>query len=187
MNTFSFAIFATLLFWPAAASAQLNVLISGGFSGAYEQLLIERTSGIKVATGSGASQGVGPQTIAAQLGRGVPANVVILSRDGLSELIAAKRIAAGTDVDLARVPLGVAVRAGTSKPDVSTVEAFKQVLLKAKTRRDPWKHQRYLAYDRSFSAPRHRGKDQPQGDAARHGRNRDGRRRRRGSCGHAGQ
>ena len=135
MNTFSFAIFATLLFWPAAASAQLNVLISGGFSGAYEQLLpeFERTSGIKVATGSGASQGVGPQTIAAQLGRGVPANVVILSRDGLSELIAAKRIAAGTDVDLARVPLGVAVRAGTSKPDVSTVEAFKQVLLKAKT------------------------------------------------------
>jgi molybdate transport system substrate-binding protein len=63
----------------------------------------------------------------------VPANVVILSREGLSELIAAKRIAAGTDVDLARVPLGVAVRAGTPKPDVSTVEAFKQVLLKAKT------------------------------------------------------
>jgi molybdate transport system substrate-binding protein len=36
-------------------------------------------------------------------------------------------------VDLARVPLGVAVRTGTPKPDVSTVEAFKQVLLKAKT------------------------------------------------------
>jgi molybdate transport system substrate-binding protein len=32
-----------------------------------------------------------------------------------------------------RLPLGVAVRAGTPKPDVSTVEAFKQVLLKAKT------------------------------------------------------
>jgi molybdate transport system substrate-binding protein len=135
MNTFSFVIFATLLFWPVRSCAQLNVLISGGFSGAYEQLLpeFERTSGIKVTTGSGASQGAGPQTIAAQLARGVPANVVILSREGLSELIAAKRIAAGTDVDLARVPLGVAVRAGTPKPDVSTVEAFKQVLLKAKT------------------------------------------------------
>jgi molybdate transport system substrate-binding protein len=133
MNTFSFVIFATLPFWPVAASAQLNVLISGGFSGAYEQLLpeFERTSGIKVTTGSGASQGAGPQTIAAQLARGVPANVVILSREGLSELIAAKRIAAGTDVDLARVPLGVA--AGTPKLDVSTIEAFKQVLLKAKT------------------------------------------------------
>jgi molybdate transport system substrate-binding protein len=135
MKTFSFVFFVTLPFWPVAASAQLNVLISGGFSGAYEQLLpeFERTSGIKVTTGSGASQGTGPQTIAAQLARGVPADVVILSREGLSELIAAKRIAAGTDVDLARVPLGVAVRAGTPKPDVSTVEAFKQLLLKAKT------------------------------------------------------
>src|ERR1700730_5899920 len=135
MNTSSFIIAAPLLVWPVAASAQLNVLISGGFSGAYEQLLpeFERTSGIKVTTGSGASQGTGPQTISAQLARGVPANVVILSQEGLSELIAAKRIAAGTDVDLARVPLGVAVRAGTPKLDVSTVEAFKQVLLKAKT------------------------------------------------------
>jgi molybdate transport system substrate-binding protein len=114
--------------------AQLNVLISGGFAGAYAQLLpeFERTNGVRVTTGSGASQGAGPQTIAAQLGRGVPADVVILSREGLNELIAAQRIAAGTDVDLARVPLGVAVPAGTPKPDVSTVEAFKQILLKAK-------------------------------------------------------
>jgi len=116
-------------------SVQLNVLISGGFTGAYEQLLpqFQRMSGIKVATGSGASQGSGPQTIAAQLGRGVAADVVILSREGLSELIAAKMIAAGTDVDLARVGLGVAVRAGTTKPDVSTVDGFKQALLQAKT------------------------------------------------------
>jgi molybdate transport system substrate-binding protein len=135
MKIFSFVVFATLLLWPVAAAAQLNVLMSGGFTGAYEQLLpeFERTSGIKVTTGSGASQGAGPQTIAAQLARGVPANVVILSREGLSELIAARRIVAGTDVDLARVPLGVAVRAGTPKPDVSTVATFKQVLLEAKS------------------------------------------------------
>src|SRR5215468_8822776 len=131
----SLVILITALFWPLAASAQLNVLMSGGFSGAYEKLLseFERTSGIKVTTGSGASQGTGPQTIAAQLARSVPADVVILSREGLSELIAAKRITAETDVDLARVPLGVAVRAGTPRPDLSTVEAFKQLLLKAKS------------------------------------------------------
>src|SRR5437879_1474824 len=113
----------------------VNVLISGGFTGAYEQLLpeFERTSGIAVTTRSGASQGLGPQTIAAQLARGVPADVVVLSREGLSELMAANKIIPGTDVDLARVPLGVAVRAGTLKPDVSTVEAFKKVLLSAKT------------------------------------------------------
>jgi molybdate transport system substrate-binding protein len=50
VKIFSFVIFAMLLFGPVAASAQLNVLMSGGFSGAYEQLLpeFERTSGIRL-------------------------------------------------------------------------------------------------------------------------------------------
>jgi molybdate transport system substrate-binding protein len=114
--------------------AYIDVLMSGGFSAAYERLLpdFKRASGIDVTTGSGASQGSGPQTIAAQLARGVPADVVILSREGLTELAAAQRIAPGTDADLARVPLGVAVRAGTPQPDVSTVEAFKHAVLNAK-------------------------------------------------------
>src|SRR5678815_2699545 len=113
---------------------RLKVLISGGFSGPYKKLLpeFEKTTGVKVTTGSGSSQGTGPQTIGAQLARGVPTDVVILSREGLTELIAAGRIVAGTDVDLARTPIGVAVRAGALKPGVSTVEAFKQVMLKAK-------------------------------------------------------
>jgi len=120
---------------PLPAAAQLKVLISGGFSGPYEQLLpeFERTMRIKVTTLSGSSQGTGPQTIGAQLAAGISADVVILSREGLSELIAAQRIAAGSDVDLARTPLGVAVRAGAAKPDVRTVEAFKQVVLRAST------------------------------------------------------
>jgi len=114
---------------------RVSVLMSGGFTGAYTQLLpeFERTSGITVTTGSGASQGNGPHTIAAQLARGVHADVVIMSREGLAELIAANLIAAGTDVDLARVPLGLAVRAGAAKPDVSSVDAFRQALLKVKT------------------------------------------------------
>jgi hypothetical protein len=116
-------------------SLQLTVPISGGFAGAYEQLLPEsqRMSSIKVTTGSGASQGLGSQTIAAQFGRGVAADVVILSREGLSQLIAAKMIAAGTDVDLARVRLGATVRAGNRKPDLSTVEGFEQALLQARS------------------------------------------------------
>jgi molybdate transport system substrate-binding protein len=126
---------AALLTCSFGSSAQVKVLVSGGFSGPYEKLLpeFERTTGIEVTTGSGSSQGTGPQTIAAQLARGVPADVVILSREGLTELIGANRIAAGTDVDLAQTPIGVAVRAGAPKPDVSTVDAFKRVLLKAKS------------------------------------------------------
>lgn len=119
---------------PLAASAQVRVIISGGFSGPYEQLLPEfqRTTGLTVTTGSGSSQGTGPETIAAQLARGVPADVVILSREGLAELVAAGRIASGTDVDLGRTPLGIAVRTGAPRPDVRTVEAFRQTMLKAR-------------------------------------------------------
>jgi molybdate transport system substrate-binding protein len=133
-RVYGIGIFVAMLTWPIHASAQLKVIISGGFSSAYEQLLpeFERASGTKVSTGSGASQGTGPQTIGAQLARGIPADVVILSREGLTELIAANRIAAGSDVDLARVPLGIGVRTGAAKPDVSTVEAFKRTLANAK-------------------------------------------------------
>jgi molybdate transport system substrate-binding protein len=114
--------------------AQVKVIISGGFSTAYRQLLpeFEKTTGISVSTGSGASQGKGPQTIAAQLERGVAFDVVIMSREGLAELMAAGRIVAGTDVDLATAALGAAVRAGAPKPDVTTVEGFKRALLGAK-------------------------------------------------------
>src|SRR3989440_9306333 len=107
-----YVVVAALLMSPLATSAQVKVIISGGFSGPYERLLpeFERTSGLKVETGSGASQGSGPQTIAAQLARGVPADVVIMSREGLAELVAAQRIVAGTGGGLAPPPPGVAGR-----------------------------------------------------------------------------
>jgi len=120
---------------PTASFAQLNVMISGGFASAYREILpeFEKTTGITVTTTRGQSQGGGPNAIGAQLRRGVPDDIVIMSREGLDELIAQRRIAAGTDVDLARTPLGVSLRAGAPKPDISTVEAFKQMLLHAKS------------------------------------------------------
>ncbi len=110
---------------------RLNVMISGGFCGPYEKLLpeFERITGIRVATGSGSSQGSGPQTIGAQLARGVAADVVILSREGLTGLIEAGRIEAGTERDLARTPIGVALRAGAERPEVGSVAGLRQVLL----------------------------------------------------------
>lgn len=119
---------------PAVTWAQVKVIISGGFSGPYEQLLpeFEKATGIKVTTGSGSSQGSGPQTIGAQLAHGVVADVVILSREGLSELIEAGRIAPGTDADLARTPIGVAVRAGAPRPEVQTIEQFKRLVTNAR-------------------------------------------------------
>jgi molybdate transport system substrate-binding protein len=111
----------------------LNVIVSGGFSAPYREVLpeFERATGIKVTTTSGQSLGTDPNTIGNQLRRGVYADVIILSREGLNELIGEKRIVNGTDTDLAQAPLGAAVRAGAPKPDISTVEAFKQTLLRA--------------------------------------------------------
>jgi molybdate transport system substrate-binding protein len=130
----AFAI-AAVLALPRASFAQVHVIISGGFSAAYREVLpeFERTTGIKVTTTTGGSVGNGPNTIGAQLRRGVAADVVILSREGLSELVAEGRIVAGTDTDLAQSPLGVAVRAGAPKPDLSTVDSLKQTLLRAKS------------------------------------------------------
>ena len=126
---------ALVFMLPSSLAAQVAVLISGGFSAPYQELLpqFEKSTGITVTTARGASQGDGPTTIGAQLRRGLPADVVILSREGLAELLAEGRIIKGSDVDLAGVPLGVGVRAGAPRPDISTVNAFKQTLLRAKS------------------------------------------------------
>ena len=120
---------------PDYALAQVKVIMSGGFATAFRSLLpeFERTTGVFVTTESGASQGNGPETIGAQLRRGVTADVVILSREGLNDLIAESLIVAGTDVDLAQTPLGVAVRRGATKPNLGSFAAFRDALLSAKS------------------------------------------------------
>jgi molybdate transport system substrate-binding protein len=113
--------------------AQVKVLMSSGFLAPFQEVLpeFEKSTGIQVTVTRGASQGNAPNTIGAQLRAGVPADLVIMSREGLEDLVAEGRIIAGTEVDLAQTPLGMAVRSGAPKPDISTVEAFKKTLLRA--------------------------------------------------------
>ena len=127
-------IFLALLL-PSSAHAQVHVLISGGFRGAYDAVApeFEKASGLALVTTSGASIGSGPTTIPNQIRTGAAADVVILAREGLNELIAEHRIVAGSDVDLARSLIGMIVRAGSPKPDISTVDAFTQTLLRAQS------------------------------------------------------
>jgi molybdate transport system substrate-binding protein len=113
---------------------KLTVIISGGFSLAYHKVLpaFERLTGIAVTTLSGASQGTGPKTIKYQLEAGADVDVVIMSKEGLGELTAMGRIAAGSDAELATVPLGAAMRSGQPKPDLGGVEAFKRAVINAR-------------------------------------------------------
>ena len=129
------AVSAVLFAGPPTASAQVKVILSGGFTAAYRELLpqFEKETGITVTTTSGGSVGSGPNTIGGQIRRGVAADVVILAREGLRDLIAEGRTVPGTDRDLGRSIIGMVVRAGAPKPDISTVAALRQVLLNAKS------------------------------------------------------
>jgi molybdate transport system substrate-binding protein len=124
-----------LLMWPSTSLAQVKVIISGGFSAAYRELLpqFEQSTGIRVSTTSGGSVGTGPNTIPGQIRRGVEADVVILAREGLRDLAAERLIVQGSDVDLGRSVIGVIVRAGAPAPDITTVEKLRAALLAAKS------------------------------------------------------
>ncbi|WP_167858656.1 substrate-binding domain-containing protein [Methylobacterium nonmethylotrophicum] len=115
--------------------ADLTVMISGGFALAYAAVLpdFSRETGLAVRTLSGASQGQGPRTIRHQLAQqGARVDVVILSSEGLHELTALGRIAAGSAVEIATAPLAAAVRTGAPHPDIATVPALARTLSAAR-------------------------------------------------------
>jgi molybdate transport system substrate-binding protein len=128
-------LFAVAFLSPTPSFAQLDVITSVGFEAPYNKLVpvFQKSSGIAVSTKHFASQGNGPDTIAAQLRAGTAADVVIMSKEGLGELLAEGRIIPTSAVDLAQARLGVAIRAGTPKPDISTVDSFRQMLLRSKS------------------------------------------------------
>jgi molybdate transport system substrate-binding protein len=119
----------------AAGAAEIKVMISGGFSAAYEKLVpqFERASGHKVVTLRGPSMGETPQAIPNRLARGEDADVVIMVGYALGGLIEKGKVRADSRVDLAWSRIAMAVRADAPKPDIATVEAFKRALLAAQS------------------------------------------------------
>jgi molybdate transport system substrate-binding protein len=61
------------------------------------------------------------------------ADVIILTRSMMEDLAKQNKLAPGNLVNVAGTPVALAARAGVPKPDISTVEAFKQTLLSAHT------------------------------------------------------
>lgn len=119
----------------AASATEIKVITSGGFSAAYNQLvpLYEQASQNKVITANGASIGNAPDSIPSRLARGEQFDIVILADSGLEALVKQGKVVPGSRVDLARSSIGMSVRKGSPKPDISTVEALKQTLLNAKS------------------------------------------------------
>jgi molybdate transport system substrate-binding protein len=119
----------------AAGGAALQVMSSAGFAAAYTALVpeFERASGTRITTSYGPSIGNAPDAIPSRIRRGEPVDVVILAGPGLDALIAHGQVVAASRVDLARSRIGVAVRAGAPRPDITTVEAFTRALLEARS------------------------------------------------------
>jgi molybdate transport system substrate-binding protein len=125
------------LLWLASAAAadEIKVMTSGGFTAALIELTpaFERATGHTVVTTYGASLGGAPDSIPNRLRRLEPADVVILASEALDDLVGQGKVVAGSRVDLARSSIGMAVRAGASRPDISSVDALKRTLLQAKS------------------------------------------------------
>jgi molybdate transport system substrate-binding protein len=97
-------------------------------------VLIEVEADFRARTGL--SYAAGYKSTNAQLiaiSAGATGDVAIMTREGIDRLVGEGKIAAGSTADICKSGVGLAVRAGAPKPDISTVEAFKRTLLAAKS------------------------------------------------------
>lgn len=118
-----------------ALGAEIKVMTSGGFTAAYKELTpdFERATGHKITTAYGASMGGAPDSIPSRLGRGEPADIVILAAPALEALIKDGKVVPGSRVDLVHSNMGMVVRPGGPRYDISNLEAFKRTLLEARS------------------------------------------------------
>jgi len=126
---------AALLSTGPAGASEVRVMISGGLTAAYRALVpeFERLTGNKVLTAYGPSMGTTVNAIPIRLARGEPADVLILVGYALGDLVRSGKVVADSRVDLTKSAIGIAVKAGAPRPDISSAEAVKRALLAAKS------------------------------------------------------
>ena len=116
-------------------SRAIDVITSGGFAAAYNVLgpKFERDTGVRLISAYGASTGGAPDSIPMRLARGEPADLIILSKPALDALTSQGEVVGSSRVDLAASKIGMAVKRGSPKPDISSPEAFIATLLAARS------------------------------------------------------
>jgi molybdate transport system substrate-binding protein len=126
---------AALLLAGAANAAEVRVMISGGLTAAFNALVpeFERATGNKVLVAYGPSMGTTVNAIPVRLERGEPADVLIMVGYALGDLVKNGKVIADSRVDLVKSLIGVAVKTGAPKPDISSADAVKHALIAAKS------------------------------------------------------
>ena len=110
--------------------ATIKLLCTTALKTTIDELLpqFERETGHKLAPAYGPSA-----QLTKRLADGEPADVVVLTGPGLEEMMKLGKVAAGSRLDIASSRTMVAVKQGTPRPDISTVEKFRQAMLAAKS------------------------------------------------------
>lgn len=133
-KTFGTAVLLSAGLWlvgnAPAAAAEIKVLTGGAFKQVVLAVVpaFEQQSGHKVIVDNDTAG-----ALKKRIEGGETFDVAVITPGVINDLAAAGKVATGSRVNLARVGVGVMVKEGAPKPDVSTVEAFKEALLKAKT------------------------------------------------------
>jgi molybdate transport system substrate-binding protein len=111
-------------------AGELTILAGGGITGPMRELgpRFERATGHKLAFFFGTT----PELIK-QATSGNPFDAGVVPQEVFRDTSAQAKFVAGPTTEIARVGLGVAVRAGAAKPDIGTPDAMKETLLKAQS------------------------------------------------------
>jgi molybdate transport system substrate-binding protein len=111
-------------------AAEIKVLTGGAFKQVVLALVpaFEKETGHKVVVDNDTAG-----ALKKRIEGGEAFDVAVITPVVVDDLTGKGKLAAGSRVDLARVGVGVMVKQGAPKPDIATVEAFKQTLLSAKT------------------------------------------------------
>jgi molybdate transport system substrate-binding protein len=116
--------------WEPGSAAEVKVLTAGAFKQVVIALVpaYEKQTGNKVTVDNDTAGG-----LQKRIEDGEAFDVAVITPAVVDNLASKGKIATGSRVNLASVGVGVVVKEGAPKPDVSTVEAFKNALLAAKT------------------------------------------------------
>jgi molybdate transport system substrate-binding protein len=115
---------------PQSDAAELKVLTAGAFKQVVLAIVpeYEKETGNKVIIDNDTAGG-----LQKRIEGGEAFDVAVITPKAIDDLAAAGKIAHGSRANIASVGVGVVVKEGAAKPDISTVEAFKQALLAAKS------------------------------------------------------
>ena len=113
----------------SARTAEINVMLTDALGTSFNELApkFARANGHAIHEAHGPSGG-----LVRRLNAGEPADVIFINDSGIDEPIRQGKLVPGR-TDLTRTGIGIAVRKGARRPDVSTPDALKRALLDAKS------------------------------------------------------